>query len=141
MLVFPAVAAGIPDATFRNVFLISRGLGWKMVGTYIATIFTMMILMFVVMIVFAIVVAIGAAIAQAIGPWLSVLALPFMILLYAAFYLYMLGYYGAFGAVVLMQLLPDYHDRWEELSGRGPTVGPSAGGGDDGPATYGQRKG
>lgn len=118
-LVFPAIAADLPEATFRNVFGVSRGLGWRMAGAYMVTILAMILVMFVVMIGVMILVAIGAALGQVVGTIVVIVGGALAMATYVVVYLGMAAVYAGFSAIVLMQLLPDFHQRWKDLSGGG----------------------
>jgi hypothetical protein len=112
-LVFPAVAAGLPEPTFENAFQVSQGLGWRMVGANILSMLVLQVALAIIAIIFAI---LGAIVAVLFGN----LAVSFLGLLFLLFYPFFLlviaSVYTSIPALVLMQLLPAYADRWQELS-------------------------
>lgn len=121
-LVFPAIAAGIPDATFKNALAVSKGMGWRMVGTYLVGAFALMVMLMLGMIAFAIAAAIVGGLASLISPNIAaVIFVPLGLVFYVGIYLYMSAFYAGFPATVLIQILPDFHDRWNELSGKAPS--------------------
>lgn len=122
-LVFPAIAAGLPDATFKNALAVSKGMGWRMLGAYFVSLFALMVIMMLGMIALMIAGAIFGGIASLIGAAsaVAIVTIPLGLVFYVGLYLYMAAFYAGFPAIVLMQILPDFHDRWDQLSGGTPS--------------------
>ncbi len=144
MLVFPAIAAGLPDPTFRNAFDVSRGLGWYMVGAYLLSALAMQVIMMAAMIALAIVSAIIFGILYAIGGQIfaGLLGIVFF-LLYPIMIFSMMAVYGSVPAFSLMQMIPDMNDRWHYFLDRrilGDRGADSDGSGGSPPTSYGSRK-
>lgn len=141
-LVFPAISAGIPDATFKNALAVSRGMGWKLVGTYFVAAFALMVILLLGMIALMIVGGIFGGIASLISPSaFAVIFVPVGFVLYVAIYLYMAAFYAGFPALVLIQILPDFHSRWDTLSGKGPDKSAPPPSEEFKLSTYGKKKG
>lgn len=145
MLVFPAIAAGLPDPTFRNAFNVSRGHGWHMVGAYLLSALAMQLILMGVMIAIMIVVGILTFILPLVGGLL--MGLVFLVL-YPVMMFSMMAVYTSVPAFSLMQMIPDMNDRWHYFRDR-EILGEGTGeGGDDDDvglsppsAGYGTKKG
>ena len=142
-LVFPAIAAGLPEPTFRNALSVSKGMGWRMFGAYFVSIFALMIMMMLAMIALVIAGDIFGGIASLVGGSAAVAAIgvPLGIVFYLVMYLYMGALYAGFPAIVLMQILPDFHDRWNQLSGNAPAEEEQSATEEFKLSSYGQKKG
>ncbi len=132
MLVFPAIAAGLPDPTFRNAFGVSQGLGWYMVGAYLLSALAMQVIMMAAMIALVIVSAIISGILYAIGGQIFAgLVGVAVFLLYPIMMFSMMAVYGSVPAFSLMQMIPDMDDRWRYFRDRRILIVDTEGGSDN----------
>ncbi len=142
-LVFPAIAAGLPDPTFRNALAVSKGMGWRIVGTYMAAGFALVLMILLGMIALMILTAIIGGIAVLVGgsSAAKIVIVPFVFVFYIVAYLYMGAFYAGFPALVLMQILPDFEHRWKALCAQPfPEAGSSGPPDKNGPISYGSGK-
>lgn len=114
-LVFPAIAARLPEPTFGNAFDVSRGQGWRMVGAYFLMIILMQVLLMAVTLALFIVGGILAAVGgEIVASILGLILSVAMLFLYPA----LIAVYANIPALVLMQLLPPFEGRWQQLLNR-----------------------
>lgn len=113
-LIFPALAAGLPETNVANVLTLTKGMGWKIFFTLWLAQFAVMLIFMGVLIVTLIVGLIFSAVSAYVGGLISGLL---FIVAYAVFALVIIGVSGGAPALIIMQLHDDLHERWRSLIG------------------------
>lgn len=112
-LVFPNVAANLPDMSFTQAIALGKGNGWKIYFTMFVSMFALQLIFMAVMIVVLIASTLLSLVLGAFGAFIPMIV---MIILYPMMMIAWPSIMAGAPALVLLQLKPDLNDRWLQLT-------------------------